>query len=567
MSARSSRAIIAICAAVLLAFLGLCLVGSSSSGLPAHAQTCVPTGPPPRQISSGQTLSGYICPATQQDLYYFDGNQGDQVVITMAASVSTDGSLFPSLELYTCCDASGHMVANAAGPAATATLSYTLPSSGRYAIRAGSLQGNSTGPYTITLVDTPASSGNGGGSGQGCTATNGYGCPPPRPVCLDGSFPGPGNTCPPGGGGNSGQNGGQQGGTKTCSNGVQIPSGLSCGDAPTPGPDCPGTNVPIQIGQACPPPSNSNNGNPPFYCISGPNSTCNGASTPTPSPQPPRAPQPSSRKVIYVAGINSGFNCSQVDFPSTSQWWTLWSRLQQDDSALHPDDLYVFDYNGSWNCVSGVAQSRANYSPLDTCGNIGGPDGYSAVFGQWFDGLVQSNPQVTFDIIAHSMGGLVVGEWLSQASQVQDDALSRVHSVITLDSPLQGRSQADFLVNAAHAWPNGFACSATSGAVTDIDPDSLVVSDVNYPNSPSTDCTDDIPPANITQLGFHFVTIGNQDDLVVPGGGGVFYNLSCIPGATTNLSIVDACGDTLNHACVFSNKDAVKAIYDTLIEP
>jgi pimeloyl-ACP methyl ester carboxylesterase len=269
----------------------------------------------------------------------------------------------------------------------------------------------------------------------------------------------------------------------------------------------------------------------------------------------PTVPTPApTRKVIFVDGINSQFNCNQVDFPETQEWWNLWTYIEQNAGSLvGPSDLYIFDYKGNWDAC-GSGQNRANYRAIDTCGSISAATGYADVMANWFAGLVKNNPTATFDIIAHSMGGVVVGQWLASEAAVNSSLLQKVHSVTTLDSPLAGRPIAEWLEPLARFTILG-ACSGSADAVADLLPTGPAVVNLNAPASP-TGCLSLPAPnsANITRLGFAFTAIGNFADIVVPG------NVSCLPGAM-NVTIFTACGDnSINHSCTFSDSTARNAI-------
>lgn len=129
------------------------LAGGFADSRPALGWGCQP---PPQPISYGSTVSGVICPAGQQDLWWFDARAGDQVRFIMRS----DGSqLSPALELWDCCSGSGTKLTYSweNWPGVGAHLWYTIPTLGRYVIRAGSLYSNpqsyfSTGEYTLSFT-------------------------------------------------------------------------------------------------------------------------------------------------------------------------------------------------------------------------------------------------------------------------------------------------------------------------------------------------------------------------------------------------------------------------------
>lgn len=104
-------------------------------------------------IASGETLSGSITNDNKFDLYYFDGEAGDVVTISMEA---TAGRLDTTLFLI---DPNGFQIAvndDAAVGESTNSLirEFPLPEDGRYIIIAthfGMLYGGTTGAYNITF--------------------------------------------------------------------------------------------------------------------------------------------------------------------------------------------------------------------------------------------------------------------------------------------------------------------------------------------------------------------------------------------------------------------------------
>jgi hypothetical protein len=104
-------------------------------------------------IASGETLSGSITNDNKFDLYYFDGEAGDVVSISMEA---TAGRLDTTLFLI---DPNGFQVAVnddvAVGESTNSLIDeFPLPEDGRYIIIAthfGMLYGGTTGAYGVTF--------------------------------------------------------------------------------------------------------------------------------------------------------------------------------------------------------------------------------------------------------------------------------------------------------------------------------------------------------------------------------------------------------------------------------
>ncbi|MEI7988349.1 MAG: PA14 domain-containing protein [Chloroflexota bacterium] len=102
-----------------------------------------------RTISSGQTLSGTINPASDNDTYYFDASSGQKATIAMRNSGSSLDSYLllykPDGSQLTYDDDSG-------GNRDSLINSVSLPASGRYRIIAWSYNNGSAGGYTLSLT-------------------------------------------------------------------------------------------------------------------------------------------------------------------------------------------------------------------------------------------------------------------------------------------------------------------------------------------------------------------------------------------------------------------------------
>ena len=95
--------------------------------------------------------------------------------------------------------------------------------------------------------------------------------------------------------------------------------------------------------------------------------------------------------------------------------------------------------------------------------------------------LIDASPDVKIDIVAHSLGGLVAAYW---ATQRDEEFLKKhIHSIITLDSPLDGHPFASLRAL-------GWVCEIGQPSVDDIDTafgdntvvDAIVFEDVNGSN-------------------------------------------------------------------------------------
>ena len=151
------------------------------------------------------------------------------------------------------------------------------------------------------------------------------------------------------------------------------------------------------------------------------------------------------RKIILILGIDSeglGDDCDT----SGNKFWerreAVRTAIQQEaarfqDLLLTEEDFLGLSYRDGAYCDSGFTKPR--YGKADTC------DGVASAAAE-LKRLVANFPLTTFDIVAHSMGGLVATYWAADPDQdgernddSDDDALRRrLHSIVTIDSPLDG---------------------------------------------------------------------------------------------------------------------------------
>jgi pimeloyl-ACP methyl ester carboxylesterase len=168
------------------------------------------------------------------------------------------------------------------------------------------------------------------------------------------------------------------------------------------------------------------------------------SSTPATQPTPPAAGD--GRKVIFIQGIDSSSDNLQCNrtargFLNSSgtndiQWMV--NYLQHDNQVIsaipslaYEDSFLYMSYSGQY-CppVSGDFY-HPRYEELATCLGIQwGADRLDYVI----QAVLATDPTATFDLVGHSMGGLVASYWLV----THDDLKNRIHSVVTFDSPLRG---------------------------------------------------------------------------------------------------------------------------------
>ena len=157
-------------------------------------------------------------------------------------------------------------------------------------------------------------------------------------------------------------------------------------------------------------------------------------------------PKIENRKVIFIQGIDSkslNSDCDKVGFldeqgDNKVQWLVDGLTTGGDENALvtglsGSEDFFYFSYSADYcKGIDGRNDYRKpKYQGTDTCGGVrSAADGLHLMVSD----IIKKHPDAKIDVIAHSMGGLVVSQWLS----VKPDMRSRVNSVVTFDSPLRG---------------------------------------------------------------------------------------------------------------------------------
>lgn len=143
-----------------------------------------------------------------------------------------------------------------------------------------------------------------------------------------------------------------------------------------------------------------------------------------------------ARTVVIVHGYDPGPGVPQPAVPCPVSFGGLESSLKSDSSPSLPKTVhYVGYYKNDWGCngylnVNGnaaVAKGTADFStPIDQLGKA-----FSEYLARYFAGQ-------TIDIVAHSMGGLIVRWALTVHSQNLTNAGVRVEDVITGGTPHEG---------------------------------------------------------------------------------------------------------------------------------
>jgi hypothetical protein len=238
--------------------------------------------------------------------------------------------------------------------------------------------------------------------------------------------------------------------------------------------------------------------------------------------------------VVFVQGIRSEWSCESPgdNVLDLFDWILTWK----------PDaDFAIWSYRGVYEGC-GVDAPRSgepwptqwpDYEKSDTCFSIDA-GGYSSAFRTWFETISEGRDEV--HVLSHSMGGVVVTNALAEWGE---DVPSALRSIITLDSPLQGRPAADLI----GVIPGD--CVITDPALDDLNPGSDTIAAVNSLDE---------------DLLLLVTAVGNNQDIVVPP------TISHLPGAWLNFRIDVGClFDLLDHECVLTDdRTRNEAIWESI---
>jgi uncharacterized repeat protein (TIGR01451 family) len=386
-------------------------------------------------ISIGQTVNGQLTTSDGRspiressycDRYTFNATAGQQVAILLTSS-AFDTYLY-------LIDSSGRVVAedddggggwNSRIPRGSGY--FTLPSSGTYTIEVTSYYSNHTGSYTLSVrgptASTPPSS-------QTCDMGITMGASP-NPVNANGRLTytlevrnhGTGpcqgvriiGTPPPGATNIMAPGCHISGNTVTCNLGT-----VAAGSSAT-----------LTISVNAPTTTGTITSQARVEATSDVNPANNSATATTQVVAAPRE----ERKVIFIQGINSESGFCGQSFRSRVHWMvdylvnTPWVR-ERAPSLDSPQDFLYFSYSGRY-CRGDLR--LPSYTQSHTC--LGVADAASKLDTMVRTAVRTFGPNTKFDIIAHSMGGMVAAYWLATTTP---EMRARVHSVVTFDSPLRG---------------------------------------------------------------------------------------------------------------------------------
>ena len=236
------------------------------------------------------------------------------------------------------------------------------------------------------------------------------------------------------------------------------------------------------------------------------------------------------RKVIVLQGIDSEASCedfqAHIGEPNfadriKSMTHAIQNRAWEttgDASFLDARDVVTFSYANTYeDCSAGKTyQARdlpsptgfyAVYEPSATCAGV---QQAADRLKRLIDRIIQLEPGTQFDIVGHSMGGMVA---VYMMASLPEEERGHIHSIVTLDSPLLGEPKQAF----------GSSCLYNSKAWEDIGGLSPVVSVIASISGPRT--LDRLLAINSSPIGD-----------VIPGT--QWRQVDCSSGATVGLGIL-----------------------------
>ncbi|MBI4312223.1 MAG: hypothetical protein HY681_10635 [Chloroflexi bacterium] len=234
-----------------------------------------------------------------------------------------------------------------------------------------------------------------------------------------------------------------------------------------------------------------------------------------------------ARKVILISGLSSQSNDPYGSFADTIDASTGIAPVR-----LRPVDFLGFSYSGEYDGLGDPdAILLPFFGPEDTCAGIqSAADSLQDIVGAYED--------VTFDIIGYSLGGVVAAYYAATRPPAE---LRRIHSIITLDSPLQGKNR--FETWMADLW----TCDEDKQSFLDLHPDSDVMTAIH---------------AGGVGLRVNlFVTVGNSMDVIVSDGEAE------LAGALHFSIAADCDDDIFNHGCVLQSPEAVRLASGIVNQP
>jgi pimeloyl-ACP methyl ester carboxylesterase len=185
------------------------------------------------------------------------------------------------------------------------------------------------------------------------------------------------------------------------------------------------------------------------------------------------------------------------------------------------------------------ANSPTTYTPATTRQSL---DDAAAALEREFAAWHQAEPRATFDLVGHSLGGVIAALWV--AGYATADQLRYVHAVVTLDSPVAGYPQPLYGYIEPYLAPlfgaPAQALSANSATMARV------------ANAPARW---KVGPGHYLSAIYN---IGNLRDLIVPAF------VATMPGADGIIADLGLGPDDLNHGAVLSAPKALAAVAGVL---
>jgi pimeloyl-ACP methyl ester carboxylesterase len=173
--------------------------------------------------------------------------------------------------------------------------------------------------------------------------------------------------------------------------------------------------------------------------------------------------------------------------------------------------------------------------------------------------IVQQHPHATFDLVGHSLGGVVAAYWV--VKYATPGMLSRIHSLVTLDSPVSGIKSPSAIVGSVVSGPVWLDLLPTSGPIRAIDdPISGVVAKLSRPVRQYSISTHADDGSTFTKNNLVYTISNTADQLIGPID-------SELSGARANkviFSCPPAAASVLCHVRVLHDPQAIKWAADFL---
>ena len=146
------------------------------------------------------------------------------------------------------------------------------------------------------------------------------------------------------------------------------------------------------------------------------------------------APPCGARQIIFVRGIKFTFNDDGMT-RNSKEWGADFTEIAGFLKATFgytDNDFRWFNYSTAWTPADGETPTNGSFNGADTRQAISTS---AAQVGNQVDFWSGLCPDSRFDIIAHSLAGAVTAYWAGTAGSTE---LSKVHAILTIESPLGG---------------------------------------------------------------------------------------------------------------------------------